>query len=133
MARYVIDAQTLLHVVETGTALDPQHQLVAPASIRSQALELLLVRVQRGGLDEADALRAHERLTEAKIRVLNDRVSRRSAWNLAREQGWTSLRDAEYLALTKLQADALVTIDDRLAELASGLVALAPLSAVLAD
>lgn len=98
MARYVIDAPTLVQVIERGDELDSRHQLVAPGSVRSQALDLLLTRVHRGELDEAEALRLHERLTETKIRLLNDRVSRRRAWTLARQQGWTSLRDAEYLA-----------------------------------
>lgn len=131
MARYVIDAPTLLQLIESGDELDPAHQLVAPGSVRSQALELLLTRVHRGELDEGEALRMHERLTETKIRLLNDRVSRRRAWTLARAQGWTSLRDAEYLALTGLQADALVTVDARLAALAEGLVEVAPLGVLL--
>lgn len=49
------------------------------------------------------------------MRLLGDRMSRRTAWRLARQRGWDTLRDAEYLAITKLQADALVTVDPRLA------------------
>ena len=49
------------------------------------------------------------------MRLLADRVSRRTAWRIAREHGWDTLRDAEYLAMTKLQADALVTVDTALA------------------
>ena len=126
MARYVIDAPTLLHLVEEEISVDESHQLVAPASIRSQAMTLLLGRVNAGELHEREALRLHERLTELKVRLLNDRVSRRTAWNLARAHGWSSLRDAEYLALVTLQADALVTVDERLAALAAGLVEVRP-------
>ncbi len=126
MARYVIDAPTLLHLVEEEISVDESHQLVAPASIRSQAMTLLLGRVNAGELHEREALRLHERLTELKVRLLNDRVSRRTAWNLARAHGWSGLRDAEYLALVTLQADALVTVDERLAALAAGLVEVRP-------
>src|SRR5690349_12197890 len=86
MTRYVIDAPTLLQIVQNEIEVRPQHQLVAPNGIRSQALSLLLVAVQRGDLTEEDALRQHERFTELKIRLLGDRVSRRTAWKIAREQ-----------------------------------------------
>jgi hypothetical protein len=61
MARYVIDAPTLLHLVDAGLHLDPGHQLVAPNSIRSEALELLLHDVRAGKRTEAAALEAHLR------------------------------------------------------------------------
>ena len=111
MTRYVIDAPTLLHVSSTGVEINPQHQLVAPNLIRSEALALLFAAVRRGDLPEPVALQHHERLTEFKMRLLGDRVSRRTAWKIAREQGWETTLDAEYLAVTRLQADALVTID----------------------
>jgi predicted nucleic acid-binding protein len=126
MTRYVIDAPTLLHLVDTGLAVDPSHQLVAPNSIRSEALQLLLHDVRAGQRTEAAALQAHERMTEIKMRLLGDRVSRRTAWQVAREHDWDTLRDAEYLAVTRLQADALVTVDPKLAAVAAqAVVALA--------
>jgi predicted nucleic acid-binding protein len=60
-------------------------------------------------------------------------VSRRVAWKIAREQNWESTYDAEYLAVTKLQADALVTVDPALAAKAKQLVPLAPLEALTAN
>ena len=122
MARYVVDAPTLLHIVSAGMRVHPDHQLVAPNSVRSEALALLYGRVRRGDLTEDEALQLHERLTEVKIRLLGDRVSRRTAWRIARERGWDAIGDAEYLAVTRLQADALVTIDDSLARRADGIV-----------
>ncbi len=130
MARFAIDAPTLLHLVTTPVALHPAHQLVAPNTIRSAALALLYEAVRSGEIAEPVALQRHEQLTELKMRLLGDRVSRRTAWKLAREQGWTDLQDAEYLAIARLQADALVTIDARLAALAEGLVPSAPLQAL---
>jgi hypothetical protein len=73
--------------------------LVAPNSIRSQALDLLLQRVRSGELPEQEALELHERITEVKIQLLGDRVSRRTAWRIAREHDWNTLHETEYLAV----------------------------------
>ena len=132
MARYVIDAPTLLHLVDAALHVDPGHQLVAPNSIRSAALELLLRDVRAGKRTEMAALEVHERMTEIKMRLLGDRVSRRTAWQLARQHDWDTLRDAEYLAITRLQADALVTVDPGLAVTARDVVAVAALDDLLA-
>ena len=132
MARYVIDAPTLLHLADAGIQVDPGHQLVAPNSIRSEALELLLSDVRAGKRTEAAALRVHERMTEIRMRLLGDRVSRRTAWQVARQRDWDTLRDAEYLAITRLQADALITVDPSLAAAARDVVAVAPIDDLLA-
>jgi predicted nucleic acid-binding protein len=109
------------------------HQLVAPNSLRSRSLELLLKEVRAGELDDREALEIHERLTELKVRLLGDRVSRRTAWGLARQFDWKNLADAECLAVTKLQADALVTIDAELASKAADVVPLAPLDHIFTE
>ena len=131
MARYVIDALTLVHLVDLGARLDPRHQLVAPSRIRSEALELVFRDVLRGDRQEKAALEAHGRMTELKMRLLGDRVSRGTAWKIARQHGWATLRDAEYLSIARLQADALVTIDPDLAAKADSIVAVAPLRVLL--
>lgn len=130
MSRFVVCPLTLLAVLDGDLDPTPHHQLVGPAGLRSQVLELMLERVVDGRLTDARALAHHERLTTMKLRLLNDRVSRRSAWDLARANGWRSLRHAEYIAITGLQADALVTVDDKLAAAASGIVRVAPLQAL---
>lgn len=130
MARYAIDARTLIHVIDHG--LTSSHQLVAPNFIRSEALELLLIEVSRGQRSDQSALAVHERITELKMRLLGDRVSRTTAWRLAREHDWNRLRDAEYLAIARLQADALVTVDPQLARKGAGVVPVAKLDAVFA-
>ena len=132
MARYVIDAPTLLHLVDAELHVDPGHQLVAPNSIRSEALELLLRDVRAGKRTETEALKAHERITEQKVRLLGDRVSRRTAWQIARQHDWDTLRDAEYLAVTRLQADALATVDPSLAVTAQDIVPIAAIDDLLA-
>ena len=132
MARYVIDAKTLLHVVANEVVIDPAHQIVAPNLIRSQALSLLFEAVRNGEIVEDVALQRHERFTEMKMRLLGDRVSRRTAWKIARENGWDTTFDAEYLAVCRLQADALVTIDETFAARVAHIVPLAPLAALSA-
>ena len=130
MARYVIDAATLVHVVDEGLAVHSSHQLVAPSSIRSDALQLLL-DVRRGERTDMDARKSHERITELKMRLLGDRASRGLAWRLAREHDLVTLRAAEYLAVTRLQADALVTVDATLSATARNVVPLASVAALL--
>jgi predicted nucleic acid-binding protein len=131
MTRYVIDAPTVVHLIDHELRVDPSVQLVAPSSIRSDALQLLLRDVTDGRRTDKAALDAHVRITELKMRLLGDRVSRGTAWRIARERGWDTLRDAEYLAITRLQADALVTVDLDLAAKADGVVPVAPLHVLL--
>ena len=133
MTRYVIDAPTLLHLVAGNVEVGAGHQLVAPNLIRSQALQLLLEAVLRGEITEQVALQRHERLTEIKMRLLGDRVSRRTAWKIARQHGWETTFDAEYLAVCQLQAEALITIDEAMAAKAARIVPLATLAALGAD
>lgn len=130
MARYVVDPQTLLRVVADDRRVAPGHQLVAPNSVRSDALGLLLTAVREGDLSEKEALATHTHLTELKMRLLGDRVSRGTAWQLARDHDWDSLHWAEYLAVARLQADALVTVNAELAALARGIVTVEPYEAL---
>ena len=127
MARYAIDARTLLYIVANDIEIDPDHQLVAPNLIRSQALTLLLADVRTGNITEQVALQHDERFTELEMRLLGNRVSRRTAGKIALAHGWDTTFDAEYLAVCQLQADALITIDPTLAAEAEGIVSLAPL------
>ena len=125
MTRFVIDAPTLLHLVTERIQVSASHQLVAPNLLRSQALALLFDDVRGGRLTDAEAMERHDALTQLKIRLLGDRVSRRMAWQIARELGLESTLDAEYLAVTRLQADAYVTVDPAARARAAGVVPLA--------
>lgn len=131
MTRFVIDAPTLVHLVDGGLLVDPGHQLVAPNSIRSDAVAILLGQVLRGERDEEAARRLHDPITGLRMRLLGDRVSRGLAWQIALDHGWDSLRCAEYLAVTRLQADALVTVDPELLAAAAGMVPTAPVEFLL--
>ena len=65
-----------------------------------------------------------------RIRLLGDRVLQNVAWQVADQLGWPDTLDAEYVALTKLQADALITLDPRLADAVKDLVTVAPIEAL---
>jgi indolepyruvate ferredoxin oxidoreductase alpha subunit len=67
------------------------------------------------------------------IRLLGDAVLRRKAWKLADELGWAETYDAEYVALTQLQADALVTLDTELARRVKGIVPTKTIEALQAN
>lgn len=122
VTRFVIDSGAALQLVGGSHVVSSEHELLAPTLLRSQTLSALHEAVQRGELT-ADV--AHERLDRIRrlpIRLLGDAVLRRRAWDLADRLGWASTNDAEYIALTQLQADALVTADRALAEAVAGIV-----------
>jgi predicted nucleic acid-binding protein len=125
MARYVIDAGAAIRLAREGIDVSGDHQLLAPTLIRSQTLSLLHEAVGRGEIADVDAREQLRRFNRLKLRLLGDAVLRRRAWEIADELGWESTYDAEYVALTQLQADALVTLDRRLARMVKPLVAVA--------
>lgn len=123
--RFVVDTSVVLRLAAEEVEPAAEHELLAPTLIRSQTLSALHEAVHAGEL-EADVARARlERIGKLKLRLLGDAVLRRVAWTLADQLGWASTYDAEYLALTRLQADAFVTLDTELARRAQGVVPLA--------
>ncbi|GAB3999790.1 hypothetical protein [Nocardioides marmoraquaticus] len=132
MTRFALDGAALLRLVESGRALAPEHTLVGRGSLRSDAMALLYADVVVGRRTEVDAKAVLERVTAVKVRLLGDRVSRATAWSLARDLGLEAIGDVEHLAVAKLQADALVTDDPALRALAEGIVQLADLDELLA-
>jgi indolepyruvate ferredoxin oxidoreductase alpha subunit len=126
VTKYVVDAQTLLHLAREQVAVSPEHELLAPTLVRSQCLSLMHEAVHRGELDDREAQAILSRVNRMKVRLLGDAVLRRTAWKIATELGWPTTYDAEYLALTQLQAKALVTLDDDLAQQVRDVVTTAP-------
>lgn len=115
MTRFTIDAAVILRLIRDGRLPAAHHQLVAPSGVRSEVMALLYREVRAGRLDDAVARRQLDSLAGLKIRLLADRVSRSTAWRIATELGWDDIGPAEHLAVTRLQADALVAEDERLA------------------
>ncbi len=70
------------------------------------------------------------RINSLKVRFLGDKVLQRQAWKVADDLGWATTYDAEFVALTTLQADAFVTSDRDLAQAVSGLVETATVDAL---
>ena len=125
MTRYVVDAGAVIHLASKGIEVARKHELLAPTLLRSQVLSALHEAVHRGELT-ADVARERLRLiNRTPIRLLGDAVLRRRAWEVADQLGWASTYDAEYVALTLLQAEALVTLDPELARRVKGIVAIA--------
>jgi predicted nucleic acid-binding protein len=125
MARYVIRPDVAIRLAREDAVIRDEHELLAPTLLRSHVLSLLFQAVQRGELTQPEAENALGYVRRLRLRLLGDRVLQSVAWDVADQLGWPDTYDAEYVALTRLQADALVTLDDRLAQAAKRLVPVA--------
>ena len=130
MTRFVVDADTLLRIAAGEIEVAAGHQLLAPTLVRSQALSALYEAARRGEVSAADGLERVTRVNSLKVRFLGDKVLQRTAWRIADQLGWETTFDAEFVALTQLQADVFVTSDRDLARAASGLVETATIDAL---
>jgi predicted nucleic acid-binding protein len=130
MTRFVVDTGAVLHLASTEVEVSGAHKLLAPTLLRSQTLSALHEAVQRGELPADVARERLSRIRQMRIRLLGDAVLQRRAWELADQLGWASTYDAEYIALTQLQADAFVTLDAKLARSVKGIVATASIDAL---
>ena len=130
MTRFVVDCGVVLHLVSEGIEPGAEHELLAPTLLRSQTLSTLHEAVHRGELTPEVARDRLARIQALPIRLLGDAVLRRRAWEIADRLGWAETYDAEYVALTLLQADALVTLDGELARQVEGIVATATVDAL---
>ena len=128
--RFVVDVGAVLELASAGTEISAEHELLAPTLLRSQVLSALHEAVQRGELAADVARDRLDLIGRMSIRLLGDAVLRRRAWEVADELGWASTYDAEYVALTLLQADAFITLDEKLARSVDGLVSTATLDAL---
>ena len=130
VTRFVVDCATLLRIAAGEIEVAAEHALVAPTLVRSQALAALYEAARRGEISAAHGIERVTRINSLKVRFLGDRVLQRRAWKIADELGWATTYDAEFVALTQLQADVFVTSDDDLARAVSGLVETATIDAL---
>ena len=130
MTRFVVDCGVVLHLASEETEVRAEHELLAPTLLRSQTLSALHEAVHAGEIPPNVALERLNRIWAIPIRLLGDAVLRRRAFALAEQLGWAETYDAEYLALTLLQADAFVTLDAELARQAEGVVPTATIEAL---
>jgi predicted nucleic acid-binding protein len=130
MTKFVVDASAVLHLASEGVEVPKAHKLLAPTLLRSQTLSALHEAVQQGEIPADIARDRLKHIGRMPIRLLGDAVLRRRAWDLADQLGWASTYDAEYVALTQLQADAFITLDKKLARSVKGIVATASIDAL---
>jgi len=130
MTKFVVDAGAVLHLASEEVEVSDAHKLLAPTLLRSQTLSALHEAVQRGEIPAEVARNRLARIRGMRIRLLGDAVLQRRAWELADQLAWASTYDAEYVALTQLQADAFVTLDKKLARSLKGIVATASIDAL---
>lgn len=122
VTRFVVDCDTLLRIASGEIEVAAEHRLVAPTLVRSQALSALYEAARRGEISAAEGIERVTRINSLKVRFLGDKVLQRNAWKIADQLGWETTYDAEFVALTQLQADVFVTSDGDLARAVSGLV-----------
>jgi predicted nucleic acid-binding protein len=122
VTRFVVDCETLLGIAAGEIEVAAEHQLVAPTLVRSQALAALYKAARRGEISVAEGFERVTRVNSLKVRFLGDKVLQRTAWRVASQLGWETTYNAEFVALTQLQADIFVTSDRDLARAVSGLV-----------
>ncbi len=130
MTRFVVDCETLLRVAAGEIEVAAEHKLLAPTLVRSQALSALYEAARRGEISAAEGIERVTRLNSLKVRFLGDRALQRQAWRVAAQLGWETTYDAEFVALTQLQADVFVTSNGDLARAVGGLVETATIDAL---
>ncbi len=107
MTKYVIGPDVAMRLAHDQIAIGDEHQILAPTLLRSQLLSLLYQAVKRGDMTKKDAEQLLDYVRGLRIRLLGDRVLQGVAWKVADQLGWSDTYAAEYVALTRLQADAL--------------------------
>jgi predicted nucleic acid-binding protein len=130
MTTFVVDAGVVLRLASAELEVSDKHKLLAPTLLRSQVLSALHEAVQQGEIPAGVARDRLTRIRGMRIRLLGDAVLQRRAWELADQLGWASTYNAEYVALTQLQADAFVTMDAELARSVEGIVKTASIDAL---
>jgi predicted nucleic acid-binding protein len=130
VTRFVVDCETLLRIAAGEVDVAAEHTLLAPTLVRSQALSALYEAARRGEISSAQGLERVTRINSLKVRFLGDKVLQRTAWRVADQLGWENTYEAEFVALTQLQADSFVTSDGDLAQAVSGLVEAATIDAL---
>jgi predicted nucleic acid-binding protein len=130
MTRYVIGPEVAVRLAHDQAVIRDEHHILAPTLLRSQLLSLLYQAVKRGEMTKKDAEKRLNYVRGLRIRLFGDRVLQNVAWKVADEFGWSDTFDAEYVALTQLQADALITLDRQLADAVKDLVSVAPIEAL---
>lgn len=127
MGKYVIGPDVAIYLARQESVICDDHKLLAPTLIRSQVLSRLYHAVHHYEMTRKDAEKQLNYIRGLRIRLLGDRVLQSVAWKVADELGWIDTFDAEYVALSQLQADAFITLDPELANAVKNVVPVAPI------
>jgi predicted nucleic acid-binding protein len=130
MTKYVIGPDVAIRLAHDQAVIGYENQILAPTLLRSQMLSLLYQAVRSGEMTKRDAEQRLNYVRGLRIRLLGDRVLQQVAWKVADQLGWPNTYNAEYVALTQLQADAFITLDGQLAHAVKDLVKIAPIEAL---
>jgi predicted nucleic acid-binding protein len=132
MARYVIGPDVAIQLAGEEAVVPSRHHMLAPALLRPQMLSLLYQAVHRGEMTREDAEQrlGYARGMQIRLHEDDDHFLQNGAWQVAGQLGWSDTFDAEYVALTQLEADALITLNPQLAHAVKDLVTVAPIEAL---
>ena len=130
--RFVVDSGVVIRLAREQIKVRSEHELLAPTLLRSQVLSAMHEAVHAGKVQRDTALEQLTRIWAIPIRLLGDAVLRRRAFEIADQLGWSETYDAEYVALTLLQADAFVTLNADLRRRVKGVVRTATIEALRA-
>ncbi len=127
MTKYVVGPDVALRLAKQGAEIRLDVELLAPTLMRSELLNLLFQLVRAKKISKAEADEHLDYVRRLRIRLLGDRVLQAKAWQVAEVLGWPDTFEPEYIALTQLQADALVTTDSKVAAAAKRFVSVVPI------
>jgi predicted nucleic acid-binding protein len=112
----VLDANVVVRVCQAsdGFAFFGDEELHAPALMWSEARSSIRDVLSRGLITEEQADIARRALDVCPVKSHSPIEVSEQAWGLSIEFGWARTYDAEYVALAKILACRLLTVDMRL-------------------
>ena len=93
MTKYVIGPDVAIRLAHDEAVIRDEHQILAPALLRSQLVSLLYQAVHRGEFTKKDAERRLNYVRGLRIRLLGDRVLQNVAWKVADQLPRSQPRD----------------------------------------
>jgi len=114
--RLVVDANVVVQLQISGGRLGPLsgHELVGPPLVMAEATSSIRELVYRAEIPPDRGRGFVTGLSDLPITILEPDGLRIAAWDVSIELGWAKTYDAEYVALARLLACPIVTLDLRM-------------------
>lgn len=114
--KLVIDASVAVAAAANPVGFERfrRFDLVAPPLMWIESVSTLHAMIWRGELQREQAEAVLNRVLSAPVRRREPDGLAREAWKVADELGWAKTYDANYVALARLLACRLVTLDARM-------------------